>query len=1022
MRMPDRPSSNHRLSFSSIDASIAQRKCTACEEEKLQRKESGSTAGKPATAPPVVHEVLRSPGQPLDPATRAFMEPRFGRDFRQVRVHSDTAAERSARDVDAHAYTVGHNMVFGAGQFAPGTHEGRRLLAHELTHVVQQSGADGMDAGQSDEKRSLSPIFPLLSLKAGLGNCQITRRAQTLSRKPSAQLVGPPPLVNAVERATPENLPLAKLIDALDQLHLSDSELDKQRKEAAFGAIRLVGDEQKASLLKLEAIEFLAKRRRLFFLEPDWSYSQRGFRTPPPIRRLNVRIQIERGIRETGSFKKGLDTFLHTPEIESDIEFFKAEADRFATEFKSQAQLNANRLLDDSLIAINGVLRSYGLSSDSARLAAERLYRGSDVNTEAERVVKVSANSEDIDAPDRVRHRYRLAQWVKYLKKRQQTIAEWFKREDKAIEQKDWDAAKKATAELEVARNELKVGWIKAERSHPILAAYRHGRELDKLEKIDLGTLDTDPVERQLEAVLAQLLPKMVNIGKARQRVKYKKNFALTLPSVVALTRANMFIPESSEKIFPDGSIRTGVVNDLVATAKDDEDSVLVNVLTFALAIVTLIPSGGASLAIPAGMALAAYAAAKEWKQYDTQKTLVNTDLDLARSLSTDEPSLTGFALSLVNLGFEGAPLISVFSKAKTLKALVSAGEDTELAVRELNLIGKSRGADDLGKRALTEAKVAEKRTATDVTEAADEAAHVKKLGVGAVKQAGEIAEKEINNIGSITGGPLNDDTVMLLRKKPLLRSALAENSLAARALKKCNTPCYPDNATPYQVRTLEQHLERVKVTGKYDENMLREFLYKNRDDLDKAIGDVMSNKTARDLNGFLRDEYQIPLGKIKTLPPREDPRIRAAMVERSHNIGVMHGKTYAEKTLSLKGIGFKNPFEKFGQYGQGFDDIMVRGADLETGIIYIVEYKGGGAVLDAGQMELDWVVGNIQRLYMEGGTASELASKLSKALREGRLKGVALSTSLEGNIAKETKELGNWVYDVKKSGSKLGF
>jgi hypothetical protein len=89
--------------------------------------------------PPTVHEALRSPSQPLDPVTRAFMEPRFGHNFSRVRVHSGTAAERSAREVNAHAYTVGHNIVFGMGRFVPGTHEGQRLIAHELTHVVQQS-------------------------------------------------------------------------------------------------------------------------------------------------------------------------------------------------------------------------------------------------------------------------------------------------------------------------------------------------------------------------------------------------------------------------------------------------------------------------------------------------------------------------------------------------------------------------------------------------------------------------------------------------------------------------------------------------------------------------------------------------------------------------------------------------------------------------------------------------------------------------------------------------------------------
>ncbi len=88
-----------------------------------------------------MQEVLSSPGRPLDAATRAFMEPRFSHDFSRVRVHSDAATEQSAQDVNAHAYTVGHDMVFGVGRFAPETNEGRRLIAHELAHVVQQSGS-----------------------------------------------------------------------------------------------------------------------------------------------------------------------------------------------------------------------------------------------------------------------------------------------------------------------------------------------------------------------------------------------------------------------------------------------------------------------------------------------------------------------------------------------------------------------------------------------------------------------------------------------------------------------------------------------------------------------------------------------------------------------------------------------------------------------------------------------------------------------------------------------------------------
>src|SRR5262249_3120751 len=92
-------------------------------------------------APPSVDATLAGPATALSPVVRADMERRFGCDFSDVRVHADDAAARSSRDVSAHAYTVGRDIVFGAGRFAPSTREGRHLIAHELAHVVQQGGA-----------------------------------------------------------------------------------------------------------------------------------------------------------------------------------------------------------------------------------------------------------------------------------------------------------------------------------------------------------------------------------------------------------------------------------------------------------------------------------------------------------------------------------------------------------------------------------------------------------------------------------------------------------------------------------------------------------------------------------------------------------------------------------------------------------------------------------------------------------------------------------------------------------------
>lgn len=139
-------------SFSRMNVGAqVQRKCACggsgareseCEECKakttLQRKPAGPAEA--GAAPSIVHEVLNSPGQPLDTTSRTFFEERFGHDFSRVRVHTDAKAAAATQSVNSLAYTVGQDVVFGGGLYNPRSRSGRQLLAHELTHIVQQSG------------------------------------------------------------------------------------------------------------------------------------------------------------------------------------------------------------------------------------------------------------------------------------------------------------------------------------------------------------------------------------------------------------------------------------------------------------------------------------------------------------------------------------------------------------------------------------------------------------------------------------------------------------------------------------------------------------------------------------------------------------------------------------------------------------------------------------------------------------------------------------------------------------------
>ena len=126
--------------------------CAACKAKRLQRRAAGLA---PPVAPPIVQRTLSAPGRPLEGRTRAAMEGRFRHDFGSVRVHADSASGDSARAVGALAYTVGSDIVFGAGRYAPETSAGRHLLAHELAHVVQQDGAQA--AGGPPELDSDAP-------------------------------------------------------------------------------------------------------------------------------------------------------------------------------------------------------------------------------------------------------------------------------------------------------------------------------------------------------------------------------------------------------------------------------------------------------------------------------------------------------------------------------------------------------------------------------------------------------------------------------------------------------------------------------------------------------------------------------------------------------------------------------------------------------------------------------------------------------------------------------------------------
>jgi len=240
--------------------------CEECRKKKATVMRSGA-GPVPSSAPGLVGAALRSPGHSMDAGTRSFMESRFNRDFGGVRIHTDSLAGASARSIDAHAYAVGQDIVFAPGRYQPSTAEGRRLLAHELAHTVQQHGlqpsgdigfetgstmhaleaeadhaADRIMAGGAAPAISYRPMAAQIARTAattpGGGTTPASGEAPSIDWQP---LTNPVPVgsgQNATHRAVYSPQTVAYKVDKLKLPREKGPVADKYRAQATSGSLR----------------------------------------------------------------------------------------------------------------------------------------------------------------------------------------------------------------------------------------------------------------------------------------------------------------------------------------------------------------------------------------------------------------------------------------------------------------------------------------------------------------------------------------------------------------------------------------------------------------------------------------------------------------------------------------------------------------------------------------------------------------------------------------------------------------
>jgi Domain of unknown function (DUF4157) len=202
--------------------------CDKCRNGSKGLYRSACSPRTAASVPPIVHEVLNSPGQPLDAGIRAWMEPRFHHDFSNVRVHTDQKAAESAQAVNAFAYTIGRDVVFDGGRYEPRTEIGARLLAHELTHVVQQ---DNRNVAATQTAKAISHPGDAAEVEADSVAARVmSGEVINITQPPSATLHAlstgeTAGLVGGIVGGLGAIATTLWLVGAFDKEHFSDTEL-----------------------------------------------------------------------------------------------------------------------------------------------------------------------------------------------------------------------------------------------------------------------------------------------------------------------------------------------------------------------------------------------------------------------------------------------------------------------------------------------------------------------------------------------------------------------------------------------------------------------------------------------------------------------------------------------------------------------------------------------------------------------------------------------------------------------------
>lgn len=742
MRMPDDAAPAVARSVSSL---AVQRKCAACEEDEefhrseseaaLQRQASDGSAPLSSLSASVTNLLASGGGLPLPTTARAPMETAFGADFASVRVHDDATANQAARDIGAAAFTHRQDIYFASGRFQPEIPEGKKLLAHELTHTLQQSNSTNAPLARSavgqpgtSRNRETTGGVKREFTRHTIASSVLTSGGAQIQRSPNGEVSSPVEPVQAPEKkADPLAAPVLPM--NVDVVTHRDVQLGADKPYLKSVLLNMTAREG-----ALAVVEFVATFRLLVSTK---SYHRM------PEEQLSEYSKNPRIAEDIAWHRKARSVLKILEEVHQEIQ---KENQQFLEEFEEKARSVVEEALKESRKHVFAEAVRYGVGDLhlETRWYGGLQIKGDVADNASTRGIAIAAEGllTRKKKVDEARHEYQRFAGAMSIPSPEAA------RQRSGLQEHEVDIyLSQLRGEISQAQRDLDVFRLQAQMKFPLLAALSGDEDFKRRELEDLAKGSKGKNSDATAVIVNQILEKLKNISDVQEGLKPGGDVNIwRVPSIVESTMSELGAT-------PD-SVHGRIVSEKVKAEKPSPlTGILIGILQ--LGLVLLAPFTEGLTLIPAA-AISAGSAYQHFKEYETKKALRGTDFGAA-ALSAEDPSLFWLAVDIVGAGFDvtaaGGAAFRLFRELAPAARAVRGAQAGEEAVGTLERNARELGGEALARRVGADARALEQAAGKQVGITAEEA---RKFEQAATDIAAQELREGVQTAETLAGGKVS--------------------------------------------------------------------------------------------------------------------------------------------------------------------------------------------------------------------------------------------------------------------------